>query len=305
MKDIGLISDKLDFTISISLSLSQEMGLFFSKIEDAIPLYASLNADSAEISLFLGEEMRKKYDPSFGKFTQTSRGKFDILNFKADELMFEFQVFKDIMKIPSVVPGGFYLKEGWVHADFRFHHSSLQRITELIRKIAEAKNKIHLSRLSSSMGLEETLKGICSRIPITNVSFVYTPEPGYMPDEVLQSEPIVEVKLYSVGMESEYDAIFYSGKTKGNGIAVDPEQGIYESKFATEFMKKLMAEIRKEKIPVASLIGKFQVGEITNNFYVPSFIGDELLETIFRVAAATGTKGLRITAFLELTPKDF
>ena len=47
MKDIGLISEKLDFHIRISLSLSQEMGLFFSKIEDAIPLYASLNEKSA------------------------------------------------------------------------------------------------------------------------------------------------------------------------------------------------------------------------------------------------------------------
>ena len=148
MKGIGLISDKLDFHIRISLSLSQEMGLFFAKIEEPIPLYATLNDDSAEISLYLGEELRKKFDPSFGKFTQTSKGKFDILNFKAEELMFEFQIFRDITKIPSVVPGGFYLKEGWVYADFRFHHSSLQKVSEIMRRITEAKNRIHISKLS-------------------------------------------------------------------------------------------------------------------------------------------------------------
>ena len=221
MKGIGLISDKLDFHIRISLSLSQEMGLFFAKIEDPIPLYATLNDDSAEISLYLGEELRKKFDPSFGKFTQTSKGKFDILNFKAEELMFEFQIFRDITKIPSVVPGGFYLKEGWVYADFRFHHSSLQKVSEIMRRITEAKNRIHISKLSPSRGLEETLRGIISRISITNVSFSYTPEPGYLPKEVLDVNPIAEGKLFSGGMETEYESVIYSSKISGNAAYKD------------------------------------------------------------------------------------
>lgn len=305
MEDIGLISDKLDFHIRISLSLSHEMGLFFAKIEETIPLYATLNDDSAEISLYLGEDLRKKFDPSFGKFTQTSMGKFDVLKLKAEELMFEFHIFRDIMKIPSVVPGGFYLKEGFVYADFRFHHSSMSRISEVIRKISEANNRIHLSRLSPSMGLEDTLRGISSRIPITKVSFVYTPESGYMPGEVLEAKPVAEAKLFSLGMESEYDAIIYSGKIFENSVTVDAEEGIHEAKFSTNFMNKLMDEVRREKIPVASLIGKYSADEVTNHFFVPCFIADHLLETIFKVADETGVKGLKITGFMEMTPDSF
>ena len=305
MKGIGLISDKLDFHIRISLSLSHEMGLFFAKIEEPIPLYATLNDDSAEISLYLGEELRKKFDPSFGKFTQTSRGKFDILNLRAEELMFEFQMFRDIMKIPSVVPGGFFLKEGWVYADFRFHHSSLQKVSDVVRKITEAKNRIHLSKLSPSQGLEDTLKGISSRIPITVVSFSYAPEPGYLPKEVLDANPMAEAKLFSSGMETEYESVIYSSKVSGKSLTVDLQEGIHETKFSTQYMGKLMCEVRKEKIPVASLIGKFAEDEVLNHFFVPSFIADDLLETIFRVADETGLKGLKITAFEELTPESF
>ena len=305
MKGIGLISDKLDFNIRISLSLSQEMGLFFAKIEDPIPLYATLNDDSAEISLFLSEDLRKKFDPSFGKFTQTSMGKFDILNLRAEELMFEFQLFRDIMKIPSVVPGGFFLREGWVYADFRFHHSSLQKVSDVVRKITEAKNRIHLAKLSPSPGLEETLKGISSRIPITNVSFSYSTEEGYLPGEVVEGQPMAEAKLFSSGMETEYEAVLYSSKVSGNALTVDSQEGIHETKFSTKYMSKLMSEVRKEKIPVASLIGKFTKSEVSNHFFVPSFIADQLLEAIFRVADETGLKGLKITAFEELTPESF
>lgn len=305
MKDIGLISDKLDFHIQISLSISQEMGLFFAKIEDAVPLYATLNDDSAEISLYLDEEIRKKFDPAFGKFTRASMGKYDILTLRAEELVFEFQVFKDIMRIPSVVPGGFYLKEGWVYADFRFHHSSLQNVSGLIGKITVARNKIHLSKLSPSMGLSETLKRINSRIPITNVSFTYAPGPGYLPREVVGNHPVAEAKLYSSGMESEYDVILYSGKVSGKSVTVDAHEGIHETKFTTSFMKSLMCAVRKEKIPVASLIGRFTEEEVVNHFFVPTFIADQLLETIFRVADETGLKGLKITEFVELDPIDF
>ena len=305
MKGIGLISDKLDFHIRISLSLSQEMGLFFAKIEEPIPLYATLNDDSAEISLYLGEELRKKFDPSFGKFTQTSKGKFDILNFKAEELMFEFQIFRDITKIPSVVPGGFYLKEGWVYADFRFHHSSLQKVSGIMRRITEAKNRIHISKLSPSPGLEDTLRGIISRISITNVSFSYTPEPGYLPKEVLDASPMAEAKLYSGGMETEYESVIYSSNISGDAITVDSQEGIHETMFSTPYMRKLIGEVRREKIPIASLVGQFTETEVLNHFFVPSFIADQLLETIFRITDETGQKGVKITAYEELTPENF
>lgn len=305
MRDIGLVSDKLDYHIRISLSISQEMGLFFAKFEDAVPLYATLNEDSAEISLFLDEELRKKFDPAFGKFTQTSRGKFDILHLRAEDLIFEFQVFKDLMRIPSVVPGGFYLKEGWVYADFRFHHSSLPAISNIVKQISEARNRIHLSRLCHSTGLEDTLRGISTRIPITDVSFSYVPEAGYMSKEMLDSDPVGEAKLFSSGMESEYDVILYSGKTSSKSFTVDSGEGIQETHFSTNFMKTLMKEIRKEKIPLASVIGKFYEGEIMNHFFLPSFIADELLELIFRVGRENSVEGLKIVSFVELSQEDF
>lgn len=305
MKDIGPISEKLDFHIRISLSVSQEMGLFFAKFEDALPLYATLNEDSAEISLFLDEEQRKKFVPAFGKFTQTSRGKYDILSLKAEELVFEFKIFRDIMKLPSVIPGGFYLKEGWVYADFRFHHSALKSMSEVIRSIVEAKNRIHLSRLSPSMGLEYTLKEISSRIPITKISFSHSMGPGYLPKDLVEAKPIVEGKLFSSGMESDYDVVLYSSVPSPVSIPVDEGDGIHEAKFTTEYMKTLMKEIRRERLPIASHIGKYGETDITSHFFVPSFIADQFLEVVFKVANSTGLKDLDITEFQEITPDNF
>ncbi len=305
MEDIRLISDKLDYHIRISLSVSQEMGLFFAKFEDALPLYATLDKNSAEISLYLDEDQRKKFDPAFGKFLQTSKGKYDILSLKAEELVFEFEMFRDIMKIPSVIPGGFYLKEGWVYADFRFHHSSLQRVSEVIRKITEARNKIHLSKLSQSMGLKNTLKEISSRIPLTKISFSHSMNEGYLPKELLDAQPMVEGKLFSSGMESDYDVILYSSQPSPVSIAVDESEGIHEAKFTTDYMKALMAEIRKERLPIASHIGEYKQSEIVSHFFVPSFITDQLLESVFKVADENGLADLKIKEFREMSPDCF
>ena len=300
MKEIQAISDKLDFSIQISLSVSQEMGLLFAKLDNAIPLYATLNSNSAEISLYLDREQRGKFEPSFGRMTHLSKGTVDIYELKAEELVFEFKMFRNLIRIPSVVPGGFYFSAGRVFADFRFHHSVMQEINQCVRNINDAKNKIKLSYLGPSDGLIKTILGINSRIPLSLITFTFEPEEGYVSVDDLAEDPFAEAKLFSAGMESDFDTVYYARKMSTKGRVVDVSEGIYESQYRTQFMTVLMDRVRKEKVPLASVLGRYKKDHIENFFFVPNFMADEMLDLILDSAKTADNASLKLTTFSPL-----
>lgn len=297
MKELYSISGKLDYSLQITFGVSQEMGLLFAKVEDAIPMYTALGEDVAEVSLYVDRHHKNKFEPLLGRITHISKGTYDIYNVNAEELMVEFEHFKKIASIPSVVPGGFYLKNGMVYADFRFHHSSLDYVNQAIRGIVAARNKIRLSYLGSSSGLVHTLLGIDQRIPLVMVKFTYRPEKEYLSKDDLANGPVAEVKLFAYGMTSEYDMVYYATRSVSAEVPVDLSGGIYEAKFRTKFMPDLMKRIRKNKIPVASIVGMFHEDTIENFLFVPYFIADEMLELMFDTATETGTDSLNITGY--------
>lgn len=297
MKALYSISGKLDYSLQITFGVSQEMGLLFAKLEDAIPMYATLSEDSAEISLYVDRQHKNKFDPLLGRLSHTSMGSYDVYQINAEELVVEFEHFKKIAGIPSVVPGGFYLKNGLVYADFRFHHTSLDRVNSSIRDIVGAKNKIKLSYLGTSSDLVETLESIDKRIPLRMIKFAYKPDKDYFNNDDLSREPIAEAKLFANGMQSEYDIVYYAARATSEGTAIDEKASIYEAKFKTSYMRNLMKRIQKYKLPVASIVGVYHEDYIDNYMFVPCFIADEMLEQVFASAADAGIDSLNITGF--------
>lgn len=304
MKELYAISEKLDYSLQISLGVSQEMGLLFAKLEEAIPMYASLTDDSAQVSLYLDRQQKNKFEPLLGRITHTSKGTYDIYNMKAEELLSEFQIFRKISRIPSVVPGGLYLKNGLVYADFRFHHSSLKQINDSIREIADSDSKIKLTYLGRSIGLVSTIMAINNRIPLTLITFSYQPENEYMNQDELAGGPVAEAKLFSTGMGSEYDVVYYATKVTGSGTPIDISGGIYESKFKTGFIRKFMGNIQKNKIPIASIVGIYHAKSVDTYVFVPYFITEEMLQIIFESARDTDNKTLNITGFENVSDLD-
>ena len=62
-------------------------------------------------------------------------------------------------------------------------------------------------------------------------------------------------------------------------------------------MKALIARAKVEKLPAASLIGKYGKELVENVILVPSFLAEEVLSTIFSVSQAIGEETLRIDAY--------
>lgn len=300
IKELQAISHKLDYCVQISLSVSQEMGLLFAKLDEAVPMYATLQSNSAELSLYLDRAQRGKFEPSFGRFTHNSKGSYDIYQLKAEELVFEFQMFRKIIQIPSVVPGGFYLKSGFVFAEFRFHHSALDSVSNVVREITEAKNRIRLAYLGESPGLLQTLRAINSRIPLSLITFTFEPDNDYISTQDIDAEPVAEAKLFSSGMESDFDVVYYATKDAGDRRLIDAATGIYESKYRTGFISRLMEEVRNEKIPIASLVGIYHSKLVDNHMFIPSFIADEILNTIFEISDSSTNTSLKLTSFTPI-----
>ncbi len=298
MKEIMAISDKLDFLVQISLKVNQEMGLMFAHMDDSVPLYATIDNDKANINIYLDKVHSPKIDRILGNTTRTSKGNYEIYELEAEDLVFEFQMFRKITNVPSVVPGGFYLDNGYVYADFRFHHSALDQISEVVREIVEARNRIKLSYLGPSKGLLRTLDSINSRIPLSMIFFSFCPDPDYIAPDRLEEKPIAEVKLFSEGLESTYDVVHYATELRSTDFSMSVSKGIYESKYRTTFMREFKRRIRSQKIPLASMIGVYKKDLVENYMFVPTFMADEALCILYETAEVTHDTSLKLNSFV-------
>lgn len=299
MKEIMAISDKLDFLVQISLKVNQEMDLMFAHMDDPVPLYATIEDDKANISIYLDKIHNPKIDRILGNTTCTSKGNYEIYELKAEDLVFEFQMFRKITNVPSVVPGGFYLDNGYVYADFRFHHSALDQIGELIREIVEARNRIKLSYLGPSQGLLKTLESINSRMPLSMIFFTFKPDPGYIAPDRLEEKPVAEVKLFSEGLESTYDVVYYATEPRTHEFSISVSEGIYEAKYRTTFMREFKRRFRTQKIPLASMIGVYLKDLVENYMFVPTFMADEALGILYEITGATHDTSLKLNSFVS------
>ena len=300
MKEIQAISAKLDCSMRIGLSISKELGVVFSKTDAVIPLYATLNQKSTEISLFLDNEKGIGKEISYGRLTHTKKGSFEVYKLRAEELVFEFEFFRDIVQIPSVVPNGLYLKEGAVYADFRFHHSVLGEMNSVIRRLNLAKNRIRLLYLGKFDDFNQKVREMNSRIPLSKITFVYETDEEYLPPEDVDSEPIGETKPSAFGLDTGYDMVFYGRKMPPGGIAVDASAGIFESKFRTRYMRNLMSKIKQNEIPYAYLFGKYYRDRIECYFYMPSFMADDLLTIMYNAADQVNNTKVELITYSPL-----
>ena len=298
MKELIAISDKLDFCVQISLRVNQEMGLMFARMEDSLPLYATVDNDKAQISIYLDKVHSSKIDRIFGNTTRTTKGNYEIYEMEADDLVFEFTMFRKITNIPSVVPGGFYLRDGNVYADFRFHHSALEQVSEVIREIVKARNRINLSFLGPSPGLMKTLENINSRIPLSMIYFTFKPDPDYIAPNRLEEKPIAEVKLFSEGLDSTYDVVHYATELSSKDTSISITRGIYESKYRTSFMKDFKTRVRSHKIPLASIIGVYHKNVVENYMFLPTFMAEEALLMLYETAESTQENSLMLNSFV-------
>lgn len=298
MRELRSISDKLDYSVQISVKVSQEMALMFAHLEGSIPLYATIEDSNAYISIFLDRSRDAKLDRIFGRTTQTTKGNYEIYELEANDLIPELQMFKKITTIPSVVPGGLYLKNGYVYADFRFHNSALEKMNVVIKDILRAQNRIKLSYLGQSQGLLKTLEDINERIPLSLISFTFVPDANYIAPEMLEEKPIAEVKLFSEGMESEYDVVHYATKLGPGSPSISISGGIYESKYRTKFMRDFKGKMRKEKIPLASVLGVYHVNLLDNYLFVPTFISDHVLCMLYETAEENNDTTLKLNSFV-------
>ncbi len=299
MHALATISDKLDSSLQVTMKVNREMDLMFTSLEDPVPIYASVGDDNvAKVSIYIDRRHDSKLERIFGKTTRTDRGNFEIYEMEADDIASELEIFRNITKIPSVIPMGLYIQDARLHAEFRFHHSALDNMSELIREINHARNKLKLSYLGNSPGLVSTLDRINSKIPLTFIRFSFVPGDGYVPPFKLEHKPVAEIKLFSKGLNSDYDIVHYGSVPSEESGALSITNGIHEAKFRTKFMKNMKVVLREEKVPLVSVLGLYRENLLENYMTVPTFIADNVLSLIFDTAERSGNETLKLSSFV-------
>lgn len=298
MDELVAISEKLDYSVQISISANQTMELMFAHTEGAIPLYATIDGDRTKITVYLDRQHNTKLDRVLGETTHTTMGNYEIYDIGASDLSSQLQTLKRITAIPSVVPSGFFFKDGRIYAYFRFHQSSLDKMSDVIREILVGQDRIKLSYLGKSTGLIKALEDMNSRIPLSMISFMFPREPDFVLPLDSEQDPIAEIKHLSEGMDSEYDVVRYSKIPENDGPSIFIADGVYESRHITEFMKTFKRKVQEERVPIASAIGVYQKEFLKNYVIVPTFISDHVLCMLYETARINNNVTLKLISFV-------
>lgn len=299
MQDLEPISDKLDFSMQVSMKVNQEMDLMFGHLEGSVPLYASVDDNNiAKVSIYVDQSHNAKIDRIFGKTTRTDKGNYEVYEMESKDIMSELQMFRKIAKIPSVVPVGLYVRDGLVFAEFRFHNSALNLMGDLIKEINQAHNRLKLTFLGQSAGLMNTLERVNSKIPLSFINFSFVPNHDYIAPFKLEEKPVAELKIFSNGLNSEYDIVHYGTEPAQGTAAQSITNGIYETKLRTTFMRHFNDKIRENKVPLISILGLYRENLLENYMTVPTFLADHVLSLLFDTAEESSNETLRLRSFV-------
>ncbi|MEM3676201.1 MAG: hypothetical protein QXV22_03995 [Thermoplasmataceae archaeon] len=272
MEDLVQVSDRLDFTLQVSFHIQQEFLPVFSKVEQPIPLHVSVLSDRAEIFMYVNSRIMGKYEPLISKVNHDSMGDYKVLHLPANDLLPELRVFMNLIKIPSVVPGGLFLHNGSVHADFRFHRASSSAVNRVLREVFSAENRIKVNYLGPSFGIVSTLRDIDTRIPITVVMVSY----GVGGENNKDRDSVAEAKIFSWEDLPECRMVTFGSHLHNDCTVVDPINQVFECDPRSDFLREILRVIRREHLPIASLLETNSSGRVTYQIFVPTFISEKL-----------------------------
>ncbi|MDS0256875.1 hypothetical protein ApAK_04175 [Thermoplasmatales archaeon AK] len=286
--------DKLDFTLQISVPLQQDFISVFSKADLAVPLHMSVVSNGVEIFMYVSNHNMGKYESLISKFHHETKGNYKIFHVPANDLLAELRVFSSIIKVPSVVPGGFFLRSGSVHADFRFHHASFSEISLILKEIFSDDNRIRLDYLGPSFGLVSTLREINDRIPLSVLKVSYDSTES----AISEDDYVAEAKVFSWMEPSDCKMVAFGRAAPHGCTTIDSDNCIFECPPRSEFFKSLYHRLLKDHIPVGSIQESRSSGRISVQIFVPTFISDKVVNSILQLSESVSLSNFLVELFV-------
>ncbi|MGC8515468.1 MAG: hypothetical protein ACP5OC_04945, partial [Thermoplasmata archaeon] len=286
---------KLDMRISVSVEQKHPLISVISRDYQYIPLHIDTFGGRSSIDLFLESGGSRQMENIAANYKVLRMDDVIIVRLDVEEIQGIPAVVRDVLSLDSVCPSGFFLERGLIKADFRFHHSDLPKVSEIIAKTLSQENNVKLTDLGKGKGAIATLKQMNDRVRLSVVSYEVGWNPG--PDAGIPDNFIFDAKPLSFeGKEIEAIVLYgNSSKERKFGRPVSIEDGVYTTKIDSDFVKDVWTGCNEKHIPRGAVIAKPSKGQIQIHTFLPSSLVNQYIEVLFKATKDRGRNDVVLT----------
>jgi hypothetical protein len=289
------VESKLDMRVSISVEHKHPLLSVISRDYQYIPLHIDTFGGRSSIDLFLESGGSRQLENIAANYKVLRMDDVTIVRLDVEEIQGISAVVRNLLSLDSVCPSGLFLERGIINADFRFHHSDLPKVSEIIAKALSNENNVKLTDLGKGKGAIATLKQMNDRVRLSVVSYEVGWNSGLgtgIPDNF-----IFDAKSLSFeGKEIEAIVLYgNSSKERKFGRAVSIEDGVYTTKIDSDFVKDVWTACNEKHIPRGAVIAKPSKGKIQIHTFLPSSLVNQYIEVLFKATKDRGRNDVVLT----------
>ncbi len=278
------VDSRLDMQLTISMEQTHPIIPLLQREMSIIPLDTLKTEEGSFIDLFICGETGIRMEGSLFPFKPEKMGECLIVRIRAEEMEMASDIINRLSEIPSALRVGFYLKGRRIYAEYRFHHTDLEMISNVGKKISDMKNSLRIEDLGPCSGGISKFDEVNSRIHLGVVAYQSEmPQSTGLPDGKstdylieYMSTPIqgmgLKVVIYNDG---EYDS--ENTKTLGNGINLRYVK--------SPFLDTLWKHSSKVRLPRAAILTKFEKGTYRTFIFLPLSMMDSQISILYDMAS--------------------
>ena len=256
----------LDTRITISVEQQHPVIPILEKEADTIPLDFHPSGRDSHIDLFICAGTAQKLKGILSQFNPRNRGDCLMVRIRADEMRTASTILEEAAMVKTAVRGGLYLKGNSIFADYRFHSSSSQDITEIGRRIISMKNRTRISDLGPTNGGISAMDSVDGRIRLGVVTY----EADILNGTGLPSGEDCYIEYnFSSREESGFRAIVY----QGNEFSV--------RHIRSSFLDDVQRLSEERRVPKAAILARTLEGRYRSSTFVPFSMMDDQLSVLY------------------------
>jgi hypothetical protein len=282
------VEGKLDMRMSISADQKGPLLSVISRDYQYIPLHIDTFSGHSSIDLFLESGGAHQIDKIALNNTVIRMDGVTIVRLDVEEIQDISSVVRDMLSLDSVCPSGFFLEQGSIKAEFRFHHTDLPRVSEIISNTLSHEKNVKLTDLGKDKGGIAAIKQINDRVRLSVVSFEVDWNAGKDVEGI--DNVIFDAKSLSFEGNKIEAIVLYgsSGKERKFGRPVSPEDGVYAANIESDFVKDVWMRCNEKHIPRGAVIAKPSKGKMQIHTFLPSSLVNQYIEVLFKVSGDRG-----------------
>ncbi|MCL4451463.1 MAG: hypothetical protein M1327_02410 [Candidatus Thermoplasmatota archaeon] len=278
------VEGKLDMGLSIAVDQKHPLLSIIGRDYHSIPLNIDAFGGHSFIDLFLESGASRQIESIAANYKLLRMDGVSIVRLEAEEVQGISAFMRELLSLNSIFPSGLFLESGIIKADFRFHHSELRKVSDIIGKIIPLESNVKIVDLGKDRGGITAINMMNERVKLSVVSYEVEWNPGA--DFGNTDNFMLEAKSLSFDdKEIEAVVLYGSSETKRKfGRPISEEDGVYVTKVDSDFVKDVWIKCNERHIPRGAVIAKPANGKMRIHTFLPSSLVNQYIEILFNTS---------------------